>query len=43
MKVVHPHPSVSEGIQECLRVFTNESIFKPSAFPNYIKIWEWNP
>ena len=43
MRVVHPHPSVSEGIQECLRVFTNESIYKPSAFPNYIRVWEWNP
>jgi dihydrolipoamide dehydrogenase len=43
MRVVHPHPSITEGIQECLRVFTNESIFKPSAFPNLIKVWEWNP
>jgi dihydrolipoamide dehydrogenase len=43
MRVVHPHPSITEGIQECLRVFKNESIFKPSAFPNYIKVWEWNP
>jgi dihydrolipoamide dehydrogenase len=43
MRVVHPHPSITEGIQECLRIFRNESIFKPTAFPNYIKLWEWNP
>jgi len=43
MRVVHPHPSITEGIQECLRVFKNKSIYKPSAFPDYIKVWEWNP
>ena len=43
MRVVHPHPSITEGIQECLRVFNNESIYKPMAFPNYIRVWEWKP
>jgi dihydrolipoamide dehydrogenase len=43
MRVVHPHPSITEGIQECLRVFKNESIYKPLAFPNYIKVWDWKP
>jgi len=43
MRVVHPHPSITEGIQECLRVFNNESTYKPLAFPNLIKIWEWKP
>jgi dihydrolipoamide dehydrogenase len=40
---IHPHPSMTEGIQECLRVFSNQSIFKPKAFPSQIKIYEWNP
>jgi dihydrolipoamide dehydrogenase len=40
---IHPHPSMTEGIQECLRVFSNESIFKPKAFPTQIKLKEWNP
>jgi dihydrolipoamide dehydrogenase len=43
MKLVHPHPSISEGLQECMRLFKNESIYKPKAFPDYIRVWEWNP
>ena len=41
LKTVHPHPSITEGIQECLRVFSNKSIFKEAAFPDLIhtKIW----
>lgn len=40
-KTVHPHPGVTEGIEECLRLFNNSSIFKPKAFPEHIKYWEW--
>jgi len=40
---IHPHPSMTEGIQECLRVFSNQSIYKPKAFPSQIRITEWNP
>lgn len=43
MKLVHPHPSISEGLQECMRVLKNESIYKPKAFPELIKLWEWKP
>ncbi len=43
MKLIHPHPSISEGLQECMRLFKNESIYKPKAFPEYIKVWEWAP
>ncbi len=28
---VHPHPSITEGIQECVRVLLGKSLFKPSA------------
>ncbi len=28
---VHPHPSITEGIQECVRMFLGKSLFKPSA------------
>ncbi len=38
-----PHPTMSEGIQDCLRVLLNKSIFKPHAFPNHIKIRRWHP
>jgi len=43
MKTVHPHPSISEGIQECLRAFNNKNIFKWKAFPDKIKFWTWKP
>lgn len=28
---VHPHPSITEGIQECVRVLLGKSLFKPYA------------
>ncbi len=28
---VHPHPSITEGIQECVRILLGKSLFKPSA------------
>jgi dihydrolipoamide dehydrogenase len=28
---VHPHPSITEGIQECVRMLMGKSMFKPSA------------
>ncbi len=43
LQSVHPHPSVTEGVQECLRVLSGQSIFKPKAFPTQIIIKEWNP
>jgi dihydrolipoamide dehydrogenase len=43
MRTVHPHPSISEGIQECLRAFSNKNIFKWKAFPDKIKFWTWTP
>lgn len=29
---VHPHPSIIEGIQECVRMLLGKSMFKPEAF-----------
>ena len=43
MRTVHPHPSISEGIQECLRAFSNKNIFKWKAFPDKMKFWTWSP
>lgn len=43
LQSIHPHPSVTEGIQECIRMFYNQSIFKPKAFPSLIKVTEWKP
>lgn len=43
LKTVHPHPAMSEGIQECLRVLQHKSIYKPQAFPDLIRINHWRP
>lgn len=43
MKTIHPHPSISEGIQECLRLLTHKSVYKPEAFPQYMRIRTWRP
>ena len=33
---VHPHPSIPEGIQECVRLFLGKSTFKPYALNNLL-------
>ena len=43
MKSIHPHPSITEGIQECLRLLVGKSIYKPAVFPNAMKIRTWKP
>ncbi len=43
MKSIHPHPSITEGIQECLRLLLGKSIYKPEAFPDSLKIRSWAP
>ncbi len=43
LKIFYPHPSVAEAIQECLRTLSGKSIYKPDAFPDYIKFKEWKP
>jgi len=42
MKTVHPHPSMTEGIQECIRTLLGKSIFKPEAFPQHITFKRYN-
>lgn len=42
-KSIYPHPSITEGIQECLRVFKKKSVYKPEAFPNLISYRTWKP
>jgi len=43
MKTVHPHPSMTEGIQECIRILLDKSIFKAEAFPQYVSFKSWKP
>jgi dihydrolipoamide dehydrogenase len=35
--MIHPHPSIIEGIQECLRMLLNKSIYKPYIFTDRLK------
>lgn len=37
---VHPHPSITEGIQECVRMFLNKSLLKPSALDGKLTLRE---
>jgi len=40
-ELVHPHPSIIEGIQECVRMLLNKSIFKASVFDDKMKCYAW--
>ena len=39
---VHPHPSIPEGIQECVRLFLGKSTFKPFALDNLLHCEVYN-
>jgi dihydrolipoamide dehydrogenase len=43
MKSIHPHPSITEGIQECLRLLVGKSLHKPIVFPEFMHIRHWDP
>lgn len=43
IKTIHPHPSMTEGIQECIRLLLNKSIYKPECFPGLMSINSWSP
>jgi len=34
--LIHPHPSITEGIQECARMLLGKSIMKPEVFSQHI-------
>jgi len=38
-----PHPTMSEVIQECLRLLSGKSLYRPEAFPELLKIRRWRP
>lgn len=43
LKSVYPHPTITEGIEECLRMLLDKSLYKPYVFPEYLKIHRWHP
>ncbi len=38
-ELVHPHPSIVEGIQECVRMLLNKSVFKSSVFKDKLSCY----
>jgi dihydrolipoamide dehydrogenase len=41
--LVHPHPSITEGVQECARMLMGTSIFKPEVFGDRMRCATWRP
>jgi dihydrolipoamide dehydrogenase len=39
--MLHPHPSIIEGIQECARMLLGKPIYKPSIFTDKLKCYKW--
>ena len=37
--MLHPHPSIIEGIQMCMRMLLNKSIYKPVVFKDKLKCY----
>lgn len=38
-EMIHPHPSIIEGVQECVRMLLNKSVFKSSVFKDKLKCY----
>jgi dihydrolipoamide dehydrogenase len=36
-EMLHPHPAVTEGLQECVRVLLETSVYKPSVFQQRLR------
>ena len=41
-ELIHPHPSIIEGIQECMRMLLNKSVFKPTVLRNEMQCRRWS-
>lgn len=41
--LIHPHPSITEGVQECARMLLNKSIFKSPVFGDKMRCYTWRP
>ncbi|MFN3918574.1 MAG: dihydrolipoyl dehydrogenase family protein [Flavobacteriales bacterium] len=39
-ELIHPHPSIIEGVQECVRMLLNKSVFKSSVFKDKLKCYK---
>jgi dihydrolipoamide dehydrogenase len=41
--LIHPHPSITEGVQECARLLLGKSLFKPEVFADKLVLRTWSP
>ena len=39
LDLIHPHPSITEGVQECARALAHQAI-RPGP---WLKVWQWQP
>lgn len=39
-EMIHPHPSITEGIQECIRMLLNKSLLKPFVFKEKLSCYQ---
>jgi dihydrolipoamide dehydrogenase len=37
-ELLHPHPAITEGLQECVRMLSNSSIYKPHVFKSELRL-----
>ncbi len=37
-ELLHPHPAVTEGLQDCVRMLTGSSIYKPAVFRSELRL-----
>lgn len=42
-QLMHPHPSITEGVQECARMLMGTSIFKPEVLSDRMRCTAWRP
>jgi dihydrolipoamide dehydrogenase len=42
-RLIHPHPSITEGVQECARMLLGSSIFKSPVFGDKMQCYRWSP
>ncbi|HEY0977575.1 MAG TPA: NAD(P)/FAD-dependent oxidoreductase [Flavobacteriales bacterium] len=41
--LAHPHPSITEGVQECARMLLGTSLFKSAVFSDRMRCYDWRP
>jgi dihydrolipoamide dehydrogenase len=37
-ELLHPHPAVTEGLQDCVRMLLGSSVYKPSVFTSELRL-----